>query len=52
MLDAVGAGTQREAAVAEGDVEHTLDLLQRLEEQPHVVELMEILTFKGKPATA
>lgn len=37
--------------LAEGDVERTLELLQRLEEQPNPAELMEILTFKGKPAT-
>jgi 2-methylcitrate dehydratase PrpD len=36
--------------LAEGDVERTLDLLQRLEELPSLAELMEILTYKGKPA--
>jgi 2-methylcitrate dehydratase PrpD len=34
--------------LSEGDVEHTLDLMQRLEELPNLVEVMEILTFKGK----
>ena len=33
--------------LSEGDVEHTLDLMQRLEELPNLVEVMEILTFKG-----
>lgn len=47
-------GRRRDLArelLADGDVEHILELMRRLEEQPHLVELMEILTYKGKPST-
>jgi hypothetical protein len=37
--------------LSEGDVEHTLNLVQRLEELPNLAEVMEILTFKGKSLT-
>jgi 2-methylcitrate dehydratase PrpD len=33
--------------LAEADVEHTLDLVHRLEALPSLAEVMEILTFKG-----
>jgi 2-methylcitrate dehydratase PrpD len=48
------AGKYRDCArelLSEGDAEHTLDLLHRLEELPNLVEVMEILTFKGKSLT-
>jgi 2-methylcitrate dehydratase PrpD len=37
--------------LSEGDVEHTLDLMHRLEDLPNLAEVMEILTFKGKNLT-
>jgi 2-methylcitrate dehydratase PrpD len=37
--------------LSEGDVEHTLHLMHRLEELPNLAEVMEIVTFKGKSLT-